>query len=438
VSGGSLVSGFEVYADIMQYRGGTVYTKASSELRGGHAVAVIGYGTQSGQPYWLFANSWGKGWGEGGYGKIAISTNGVGFESDLAFPDPELNTVCAAKAPCKNGGEFDASCNCRCNALALWSGADCGTCSATCLNGGTRNAATCSCTCPAGYFGNQCQAYVLLKWKGVSGSTGTITASWSLDHTNTGSFFNRRAAPVGQNGATTTITGDDVTITGQVGTKDFTVNLREYVPGYPAGWHYVFMSSQGRNEFGASRGFSEQPLNSLLYDSTRNCLSGGNRPDAGATGLCSDATWGGTPTPPAVTPTDQANSCKFANDGVCDEPTYCPIGTDTNDCRNAVTAAPTRAPVTAASVAPPVVPVPPTDQANSCEWANDGECDEPTNCAVGTDTNDCRNGACADSSTTDITLNGARATCSQLVRYCTGPSGTMVRSVCPKSCGVCS
>jgi len=58
VSGGSLVAGFEVYADFMTYRGGTVYTKPSrGKSQGGHAVAVIGYGTLSGKPYWILANS---------------------------------------------------------------------------------------------------------------------------------------------------------------------------------------------------------------------------------------------------------------------------------------------------------------------------------------------------------------------------------------------
>ena len=58
-----------------------------------------------------------------------------------------------------------------------------------------------------------------------------------------------------------------------------------------------------------------------------------------------------------------ANSCRFANDGECDEPDMCAPGTDTNDCRSSV--------------------------ANSCEYANDGECDEPDLCDPGTDTNDC-------------------------------------------------
>jgi hypothetical protein len=288
-----------------------------------------------------------QGWGDKGYARIAMLTNGVGFEDRMSFPDVELNTVCAAKTPCKNGGEFDSSCNCRCNKLALWGGADCGTCSAQCLNGGKLNAATCSCTCPEGFFGNQCQAYVLIKWKGLSGSTGTITASWSLDHTYTGSYYNRRAAPAGQSGSDTGITGGDVTASGQTGSKDFTVNLLSYIPGYPAGWHYVFMNSQGQNEFGASRGFTQVRLATLNYDSSRKCLSGGNRPDAGATNLCPDATWA-TPTPPAVTPSVPATAT----------PTRVPVAPSTGTPVSPATATPTRVPV-APSTGTPVSPATP-------------------------------------------------------------------------------
>jgi hypothetical protein len=149
------------------------------------------------------------------------------------------------------------------------------------------------------------------------------------------------------------ITGGDVTASGQTGSKDFTVNLLSSISGYPAGgWHYVFMDSQGQNEFGASRGFTPVQLASLNYDSSRKCLSGGNRPDAGATNLCPGATWA-TPTPPAVTPSVPATAM----------PTRVPIAPSTGTpvappipvtppAVTPATAAPTRTPVAPATAAP--------------------------------------------------------------------------------------
>lgn len=69
----------------------------------------------------------------------------------------------------------------------------------------------------------------------------------------------------------------------------------------------------------------------------------------------------------------KADSCDYANDGVCDEPDYCSYGTDTTDCEaGSGTQADTGT------------------QADSCQYANDGVCDEPDYCHVGTDTTDCK------------------------------------------------
>ncbi|MFS7999246.1 putative actinidain [Helianthus anomalus] len=45
-----------------------------------HAMLVIGYGTESGIPYWLVKNSWGRDWAMDGYvkiGRLDITTHTI-------------------------------------------------------------------------------------------------------------------------------------------------------------------------------------------------------------------------------------------------------------------------------------------------------------------------------------------------------------------------
>ncbi|MDM7861128.1 tetratricopeptide repeat protein [Alteromonas sp. ASW11-36] len=63
------------------------------------------------------------------------------------------------------------------------------------------------------------------------------------------------------------------------------------------------------------------------------------------------------------------DSCQFALDGECDEPHACATGTDSTDC--GVT----------------------TSAADSCQYAFDGVCDEPGLCQYGTDSTDCSAGS---------------------------------------------
>jgi hypothetical protein len=50
----------------------SVYPRATGDtaIIGGHAMEVVGYGTLGGVDYWLVKNSWGSGWGDGGFVKI--------------------------------------------------------------------------------------------------------------------------------------------------------------------------------------------------------------------------------------------------------------------------------------------------------------------------------------------------------------------------------
>jgi C1A family cysteine protease len=75
---GPLVTTMDVYTDFYSYSGG-VYTYTTGSLEGGHAVLIVGY-SDPGQ-YFIVKNSWGTGWGESGYFKIAYSELGtvVGF-----------------------------------------------------------------------------------------------------------------------------------------------------------------------------------------------------------------------------------------------------------------------------------------------------------------------------------------------------------------------
>jgi C1A family cysteine protease len=70
VTCGPLVTTMMVYSDFMYYRSG-IYKYTSGQLEGGHAIILVGYddATQA----FTVKNSWGTGWGESGYFRIAYS-----------------------------------------------------------------------------------------------------------------------------------------------------------------------------------------------------------------------------------------------------------------------------------------------------------------------------------------------------------------------------
>ena len=70
---------FEIFDDFYSYGGG-VYHHVSGESMGLHCVQVIGY--SEAERCWICKNSWGTGWGAGGFFKIAYGEAGI----DTDFP----------------------------------------------------------------------------------------------------------------------------------------------------------------------------------------------------------------------------------------------------------------------------------------------------------------------------------------------------------------
>ncbi|MBK8244300.1 MAG: C1 family peptidase [Saprospiraceae bacterium] len=65
---------FSVYNDFFSYRSG-IYRHTTGTLAGGHCVCIVGYDTAGG--YWICKNSWGTGFGESGFFKIAFGQCGI-------------------------------------------------------------------------------------------------------------------------------------------------------------------------------------------------------------------------------------------------------------------------------------------------------------------------------------------------------------------------
>jgi hypothetical protein len=90
---GPVSTGFVVHQDFMEWYGLGVYRwDGKSEEVGGHAVSIVGWGTdpKAGGAYWIVRNSWGRLWGDEGYFRIARGSNECGIEENVIVGLPNL------------------------------------------------------------------------------------------------------------------------------------------------------------------------------------------------------------------------------------------------------------------------------------------------------------------------------------------------------------
>ena len=66
MSRGPIEVAFFVFSDFHHYQKGIYQRTPKAVMMGGHAVKLVGWGTDKGVDYWKVANSWSPSWGENG------------------------------------------------------------------------------------------------------------------------------------------------------------------------------------------------------------------------------------------------------------------------------------------------------------------------------------------------------------------------------------
>ena len=94
VTQGPVITGFNLHKDFRTFSNlkenclNKVYTyDGASELEGGHAVIIVGYGLLDNKIYWLIQNSWGKNWCDSGFIKMEI-----GQFIEVSFSQPLISS----------------------------------------------------------------------------------------------------------------------------------------------------------------------------------------------------------------------------------------------------------------------------------------------------------------------------------------------------------
>ncbi|KAK5965015.1 Cathepsin B [Trichostrongylus colubriformis] len=71
---GPVLACFTLHEDFQHYKSGVYKTEeALSQQLYGHCAKLIGWGEERGVKYWLYANTWGRDWGENGFFRVVMS-----------------------------------------------------------------------------------------------------------------------------------------------------------------------------------------------------------------------------------------------------------------------------------------------------------------------------------------------------------------------------
>jgi len=93
---GPLVTTLMVFEDFVSYAGG-VYKHSSGTSLGGHAVSLVGFDNATRS--WIIRNSWGKEWGEEGFGRVSWDdTSGIG-NSTWGYQLPDADGYVIMRTP---------------------------------------------------------------------------------------------------------------------------------------------------------------------------------------------------------------------------------------------------------------------------------------------------------------------------------------------------
>jgi len=73
-------------SQVFQFYKSGILNDAGCGQRLDHGVTLVGYGTENGQDYYIVRNSWGAGWGEGGYIRMIRGKNQCGIAKMASYP----------------------------------------------------------------------------------------------------------------------------------------------------------------------------------------------------------------------------------------------------------------------------------------------------------------------------------------------------------------